>query len=56
MMPLNGCAEVEETLVTTMVWRLQGYKFTHHLVLIIISHSSLLLALGFFALLLSANH
>jgi hypothetical protein len=56
MMPLNGCAEVEETPITAMVWRLQGYKFTLHLMLIIISHSSLLLALGFFSLLSSANH
>jgi hypothetical protein len=35
---LNGHAEVEETPVTAMVWRIQGYKFTLHLMLIIISH------------------
>jgi hypothetical protein len=54
--PLNGCLEVEETLVTATVWRLKGYKFTLHLMLIIISHPSLLLALGFFSFLSSANH
>jgi hypothetical protein len=54
--PLNGRSEVEETPVTAMVWHHQGYKFTLHLMLIIISHPSLLLALGFFPLLSSANH
>jgi hypothetical protein len=56
MTPLNGSVEVEETSVTVMVWRIQGYKFTHHLMLIIISHSSLLLASGFFPFLSSTNH
>jgi hypothetical protein len=56
MMPLNGRAEVKETPVTAMVWHLQCYKFTLHLMLIIISHSSLLLALGFFPFLSSTNH
>jgi hypothetical protein len=56
MMPLNGCAGVEETPVTAIVWHLQGYKCTLHLMLIIISHSSLLLALGFFPFLSFANH
>jgi hypothetical protein len=56
MTPLNGCFKVEETPVTAMVWRHQGYKFTLHLKPIIISHPSLLLALGFFPLLSSANH
>jgi hypothetical protein len=56
MKPLNGRAEVEETPITTMVWCLQGYKFTLHLMRIIISYSSLLLALGFFPFLSSANH
>jgi hypothetical protein len=54
--PLNGCAEVEEMPITAMVWCLQGYKFTLHLMLISISHSSLLLALGLFPSLSSANH
>jgi hypothetical protein len=54
--PLNGRVEVEETPVTVMMWHLQGYKFTLHLILIIISHSSLLLAFGFFPFLSSANH
>jgi hypothetical protein len=54
--PLNGRAKVEETPVTEMVWRLQGYKFTLHLMQIIISYSSLLLALGFFPFLSYANH
>jgi hypothetical protein len=49
--PLNGCTKVDETPITAMVWHLQGYKFTLHLTLIIISHSSLLLALWFFPLL-----
>jgi hypothetical protein len=56
MTPLNGRSEVEETPVIAMVWRHQGYKFTLHLTPIIISHPSLLLALGFFPLLSSANH
>jgi hypothetical protein len=56
MTPLNGRSEVKETLVTAMVWRHQGYKFTLHVMLIIISHPSLLLALGFFFVLSFANH
>jgi hypothetical protein len=56
MTPLNECTKVKETPVTMMVWRLQGYKFTLHLRLIIISYSSLLLALGFFPFLSFANH
>jgi hypothetical protein len=56
MTPLNGRSKVKETLVTAMVWRHQGYKFTLHVMLIIISHPSLLLALGFFFFLSSANH
>jgi hypothetical protein len=47
MMPLNGRSKVEETPVTVMVQRHQGYKFTHHLTPVITSHPSLLLALGF---------
>jgi hypothetical protein len=54
--PLNGHAEVEKTPITAMVWHLQGYKSTLYFMLIIISHSSLLLALGFFHFLSSANH
>jgi hypothetical protein len=54
--PLNGRAEVEETPVTAMVWHIQGYKFTLHLMRIIISYSSLLLALVFFPFLSSAKH
>jgi hypothetical protein len=54
--PLNGRLKAEETPVTTMVWRLKGYKFTLHLMPITISHPSLLLALGFFSFLSSANH
>jgi hypothetical protein len=53
---LNGCLEIEETPVTATVLRLEGYKFTLHLILITMSHPSLLLALGFFSFLLSANH
>jgi hypothetical protein len=56
MMLLNGCSEVKETPLTAMVWRHQGYKFTLHLMLIIISHPSLLLALAFLPVLSSANH
>jgi hypothetical protein len=56
MTPLNGRTEIEEMPVTVMVWRLQGYKFTLHLMQIIISYSSLLLALGVFHFLSFANH
>jgi hypothetical protein len=55
-MPLNGRLEAEETPVTATVWCLEGYKFTLHLMSITISHPSLLLALGFFSFLSSANH
>jgi hypothetical protein len=55
-MLLNERSEVEEMPVTVMVWRHQGYKFTLYLMPIIISHPSLLLALGFFSFLSSGNH
>jgi hypothetical protein len=54
--PLNGRLEAKEMPVTAMVWRLEGYKFTLHLMPITISHPSLLLTLGLFSFLLSANH
>jgi hypothetical protein len=53
---LNGRLKTEETPVTVTVWHLEGYKCTLHLMPITISHPSLLLALGFFSFLLSANH
>jgi hypothetical protein len=53
---LNGCLEAGETPLTATVWRLGGYKFTLRLMLITISHPSLLLTLGFFSFLSSANH
>jgi hypothetical protein len=43
---LNGRLEVKEMPITATVWRLESYKFTIHLIPIIISHPSLLLALG----------
>jgi hypothetical protein len=54
--PLNGCLKAREASVTAPVWRLEGYKFTLHLMPITISHPYLLLALGFFSFLSSANH
>jgi hypothetical protein len=54
--PLEGRLKAHDTPVTTTVWRLEGYKFTLYLMLIPISHPSLLLALGFFSFLSFANH
>jgi hypothetical protein len=55
MTHLNERSKIKEMPVTVTVWRHRGYKFILHLSLIIISHPSLLLALGFFPLLPSAS-
>jgi hypothetical protein len=53
---LNGRLKAEEMPIIVTVWRLEDYKFILHLMPITISHPSLLLALGFFSFLSSANH
>jgi hypothetical protein len=56
VMPLEGRNEAHNMPVTATVWHLEGYKFILYLMPIAISHPSLLLTLGFFSFLSSANH